>query len=349
MSDTEVPVIANPEISPPQVVIVVGWLVVAAMVVAVGTRLATKLSMKRLLGIDDYLIIAATIIGVGQMAVTFMQAQFALRGLEIGDNFEQFEKTYFSSQLLFIPVICISKLSILHSLFQITPVREHKAPIIIFAAFVGMILVAFEFATAFQCFEPRWAVQSGQCIKQTLYWQIFGVFDILTDVFICIFPIYIVSTLQMGLKFKIVVAGVFVTRIAAIAASSCRLVYISRSHVNVEVDAFAFWASVLNTEVEQGLSVITACVPFLKPFFESLETGMMAPSHGLTTMNGAYGSGSGSRSKKSQLSNNSYKLRTNIEHGINVSRRISTHSEDHEGLIKEETTTWIRPVPPHQV
>lgn len=129
---------------------------------------------------------------------------------------------------------------------------------------------------------------------------------------------------------------------SAIAASISRLIFLSRSDGNLEHSSFAFWTYILNTEIEQGLSIITACIPFLKPFFESLETGMLAPSHGLTTVTSTT-SGSRTRSKKSQLSNESYKLRSNLGHGINVSRRISTHSEEF-GLIKEETNTWVQPV-----
>ncbi|KAF2796034.1 hypothetical protein K505DRAFT_359648 [Melanomma pulvis-pyrius CBS 109.77] len=333
-----------PHISPPQVVSVVGWLLVASFVIAVGTRLATKLSMKRMLAADDYLIVVAMIIGIGQMSATFVQTRLSVTSTPTGDDWNSFQKALYSSQLLFVPTICLAKLSVLFSLHQITPVKEHKGPIIAFVGFVGISLLAFQFATAFQCDGDRWAILSGKCFDQTPFWKAFGVFDIVSDTFIAIFPIYIVSTLQMGLRFKMIVAGVFITRISAIVASVCRLVYLTRSRGTVEFSSYDFWTFILNTEIEQGLSIITACIPFLKPFFESLETGMLAPSHGLPNVVGS-SSGSGNRSKKSQQSNtDSYKLRTTDSHGINVSRRISSHSEEC-GLIKEETSTWVRPVP----
>lgn len=51
----------NPYISPPQVVAVVGWLLVASLVVATFVRLGTKVSMKRLLGVDDALVVLAMV------------------------------------------------------------------------------------------------------------------------------------------------------------------------------------------------------------------------------------------------------------------------------------------------
>jgi len=96
------------------------------------------------------------------------------------------------------------------------------------------MLCAFQVATAFQCSGIRWEILSDHCFDQvgfvklqkkvkrlrpstnaiqTLFWQIFGTSDILIDVLIVVFPIYLVSTLQMGLRFKVIVAGVFFARI----------------------------------------------------------------------------------------------------------------------------------------
>ena len=38
---------------------------------------------------------------------------------------------------------------------------------------------------------------------------------------------------------------------------------------------FAPWTLVICSQFVQTLSIITACVPYLKPFFSSLETGMI--------------------------------------------------------------------------
>ncbi|KAF2251732.1 hypothetical protein BU26DRAFT_548538 [Trematosphaeria pertusa] len=348
MDAVELPPTPDPYVSPPQVVIVVGWLLVSAFVVATGVRLGTKVSMKRLLGVDDGLIVLAMVLGIGQMVATFVQARLAKVEMPTGEDWISFQQAFYASQLLFVPTICIAKLSVLHSLHQITPVREHKAPIIAFAVIVSVILLAFEFATGFQCGTSS-TILSSKCFDQTAFWEAFGALDIVTDAFIVIFPIYIVSTLQMGLKFKMVVAGVFVTRIAAIAASTSRLVYLSRSRATVLFSPYPFWIFTVCTCIESGLSIITACIPFLKPFFESLETGMLAPSHGLASTFGTTAGGSGNRSKKSQNSNNSFKLSNRggegLNVGISVSRRISTHSEDRAGLIKEGGEAWVHQVP----
>ncbi|KAL8825326.1 MAG: hypothetical protein Q9191_004485 [Dirinaria sp. TL-2023a] len=62
---------------------------------------------------------------------------------------------------------------------------------------------------------------------------------------------------------------------------------------------FDLWLVILVTEIVQSLSLITACIPYLKPFLQALETGMIranggAQIHGYGT---AYGSGSSKRLK----------------------------------------------------
>lgn len=335
------------------------------------------------------------IIGIAQMVATFVQARLSINSTVLVDTDQVvFQKVscsslwlatvhvlismqaYYGAQLLFIPAICFAKLSVLYSLHKITPVKEHKWPIIAFAGLVSLLLLGFEFATAFQCSRPHWAILSGKCFNQVSWgfvrimscrlwicdrlhsgrllvcWILLPMHLSSSFLFISFLPykwewtsnLLLLEYLSLeSRKFTILRRFTYTNFLSAIAASICRVIYLSRSNGSLEKDSFAFWVYILNTEIEQGLAIITACVPFLKPFFESLETGMLAPSHGLATMVGS-ADGSGNRSKKSNISNGSYRLRTNPDHGINVSRRISTHSEE-LGLIKEETKTWVQPVP----
>ncbi|KAF2646476.1 hypothetical protein P280DRAFT_503055 [Massarina eburnea CBS 473.64] len=335
-------------ISPSQVVVVVGWFMVAFFVAATCARLGTKLSMKRMLGIDDGLIIISTVLGIGQMMATFVQALLAKPELTTGSKWDTFQKAFFASQLLFIPTICTAKLSILHSLHQLTPVREHKAITSGVAIVVIASLVAFELATGLQCTQAHWKILSGKCFNQTLFWQTFSVVDITTDLFIALFPTYIVCNLQMGTRIKVVIASIFATRISTIITSSARLIYVSRSHASTQLSSYPFWISILITEIEQGLSIITACIPFLKPFFEALDTGMLAPSRGLL-VSVKSSIGSRDRSKRSQNSEGVSELNERsgsamgMTGGIHVSRRISTHSERWE-WDKDGERAWAQTV-----
>lgn len=58
------------------------------------------------------------------------------------------------------------------------------------------------------------------------------------------------------------------------AAIVVQLVYANRALGRQDL-THSTWQLVLSTQFVQNLSVVTACVPSLKPFFDSLETGFM--------------------------------------------------------------------------
>ena len=72
---------------------------------------------------------------------------------------------------------------------------------------------------------------------------------------------------------------------------------------------FDLWQVVLWTEIVQALSLVTACLPYLKPFLEALETGMIRADGGATTRKGLgeYGSSQGSRGYQKHSSSDSGK------------------------------------------
>lgn len=71
-----------------------------------------------------------------------------------------------------------------------------------------------------------------------------------------------------------------------IAATIVRLVYLYQRS-NPRDSTLTNWTIVLCAQAIQNLSIITACVPYLKPFLESLESGMIRSDnvrrHGDTT------------------------------------------------------------------
>ena len=52
------------------------------------------------------------------------------------------------------------------------------------------------------------------------------------------------------------------------------MVFVNRARAASD-PSFNLWPSVLSTQVVQTTSFISACVPYLRPFLESLESGMI--------------------------------------------------------------------------
>ncbi|KAL9129042.1 MAG: hypothetical protein Q9217_002412 [Psora testacea] len=79
----------------------------------------------------------------------------------------------------------------------------------------------------------------------------------------------------MRTRRKVLILLCFAARISVIAATIAQL-YKLRHHVLGSTDlTFDLWQVVLCTEIVQALSIITACIPYLKPFLEALDTGMI--------------------------------------------------------------------------
>ena len=122
-----------------------------------------------------------------------------------------------------------------------------------------------------------------------------------------------------------------------------------------------FWSAAVCTQVVQSVSLITACIPYLKPFFESLESGMIRSDLRRRGMKFSYGSGSGksagsttlgdslTSSRLAKPSENSHELReiprTGFGHPANSTTITATRdewddrSETSQSKIIRQTTT----------
>ncbi|KAL9000337.1 MAG: hypothetical protein Q9169_001054 [Polycauliona sp. 2 TL-2023] len=130
--------------------------------------------------------------------------------------------------------------------------------------------------------------------------------------------------------------GVFVLLWSVLAAIVVQMVYQDRAKGSSD-RTFMMWPVVLCAQAVQSLSIITACIPCLKPFLESLESGMIRVDDlRRRGMNGTYGYGShnlsnlsslrsNGKKEKSQLGSNGsggkhYKLPNNISTVVSVKR-----------------------------
>lgn len=59
--DVPDPIHEDRYVSPPQVAVAIGWLATSIAVVATGVRFGTKLSMRRMVNVDDFLIVGALV------------------------------------------------------------------------------------------------------------------------------------------------------------------------------------------------------------------------------------------------------------------------------------------------
>lgn len=159
---------------------------------------------------------------------------------------------------------------------------------------IGLWAISGLFTVGFQCSAPgKWAIVTGKCINQvrnppaenrkttqtdpqaqTSFWLVFGILNIVTEVFLIVIPAIIMRSVQIPQAKKTVIIVVFSLRVFVAAAIIPELIFIVRAGQS-EDRTFAAWPAVVCALFVQCLSIVFACVPFLKPFFGALESGMI--------------------------------------------------------------------------
>ncbi|KAL8947503.1 MAG: hypothetical protein Q9222_006222 [Ikaeria aurantiellina] len=259
------------------VVNVVNWSLLVVTLLTVLTRTILRWAVARKNELDDTVIMVASIFGAGQTIAISMEVSTGLGRhvyhLTATDKI-RFQKSYYAAGLVYIPCICLSKLAVLLLLRKITPIVSHRRQILATEYLtVGWALIA-ESVLIFQCKMPYpWAILQDHCIDSSAFWYFVGIAQLLLDIALVLLPWIIVRRVQMDMHRKIVIACCFGSRLTVVVAVIAQLVYF-HSATKSDDQTFNLWPVTICTQLVQSLSIISACVPYLKPFFDSLETGV---------------------------------------------------------------------------
>ncbi|KAH6678530.1 hypothetical protein B0J14DRAFT_325359 [Halenospora varia] len=276
------------------VVNIAAWFGISVVVICVITRISSKLAILRRWTTDDTLILATmmfaiahTITLTNMVACGLGQPQDSLTL----DMIEKFQKTCYASDLLYIPVLCLAKLSTLVYLKTLSPGSKYA---LVNQALEVIILIwgiASELAVAFQCHFPHpWAIITAQCTNRIVLWDTIGVFDILTDFAIIILPACLVWKVQMQKAKKVLVVFIFGTRIIITPLIIFRLYYLHTASSPSQPDqTFSKYHIYLATTIQLNVAIVATCIPFLKPFLQALNSGGYAGD--IEAMDSSYGFG----------------------------------------------------------
>jgi len=276
------------------VVNVLSWFLAVTNVLAVLSRLGTKWVIQHKLGLDDGLITIALIFSLCQMAVVNVQVANGL-----GDHLESldsdtrmiFQKAYYAGNILLLVSMCLAKFAVIFLIQLVTPVGGHRIINFIIAGSILVWGVTSVFVSAFSCHLPRpWEFIHGTCINESDFWTYVYTLNAVTDAALVILPSVIVFGLQVKLAQRINTVMIFAFRVVVIVASVAQIV-ILRQKMGSQDPTFDFWLPAVMAEVIQSLSIVATCLPYLKPFFESLQSGMIRSDDVHRTTGGTYGSG----------------------------------------------------------
>ncbi|KAL8751708.1 MAG: hypothetical protein Q9199_006234 [Rusavskia elegans] len=127
---------------------------------------------------------------------------------------------------------------------------------------IGAFVLAYSIAEflilLFQCrpMEAAWnmAIQPEYCVNLPLAGFIIGIVNVATDIVTLMLPIRIVWSLQLERRWKIQIAGIFLS---------------GRDLVDVSTWAF----------VENAIGIVSACLPVLKPIYNIFINGHHCSGH----------------------------------------------------------------------
>lgn len=110
-------------------------------------------------------------------------------------------------------------------------------------------------------------------MAQGAFWIVYCIIDMTSDVAIVMLSINLVAYLKVKVSTKISVIACFAPRVLVIGASLVRLLYLYPITPH-KSPAFTLWIPIICTQSQACLSIITACIPYVRPFFETAESSI---------------------------------------------------------------------------
>ncbi|KAI9843103.1 MAG: hypothetical protein M1838_002859 [Thelocarpon superellum] len=264
----------------------------------------------------------------------------------------------YTSQIMYTIVIVMAKMSLLLFVARLTPSAATLRQCRMVMAVICLWGAAAVFALAFQCKLPTpWDFEPGRCIDQVrvlllayepgrrklnssqagLYYAN-GAISILTDAFIIVLPITIVWSLRINNQERSVIIFMFAMRAFVIVTSIVRLAYLS-SYLSSSDQTFDNVNFSICTQIDMNLSIVTACLPLLKPFLDKIPSGVMDIRHAFLVGNSEVYYSDPNNSRTAQLGAHSKVRNENFAMADIAKRHDSDTALTEEGIRQ---TTELR-------
>lgn len=262
-----------------RVTLVIVWFLFLAAVLSVCARLGTKYGMARRLAADDVLIMLAQGTSLAQCIAMSFAAKSGLGapvdGLSPGQVDEVLKAEYASTPFLLL-TLALVKWSICVFIHHLSPNAVHRHVDLAFRSTIGLWLVSATIISIFQCGLPRpWDyILSNSCTGRRAWWTYASVANIITELGFVSLYVWIIGRLHISVLKRTTVLLVFLTRLFVIGAAAAQLAVFWKTHTDPDITA-GLWLPTVCNQIVVFLSVLTACLPYLRPLMESLESGIV--------------------------------------------------------------------------
>ncbi|KAI9926674.1 hypothetical protein ASPWEDRAFT_722856 [Aspergillus wentii DTO 134E9] len=240
--------------------------------IVVFARLLSRQFLSGHIGADDWTILASCVFAetVSIQMIIVCEWAFGKHASDLSNNDLMIKtlKLYFVAQILYKINIGLTKISILLLYIRLFIRRWFVITCWTWVGIVVAFTVGTVFSSIFQCTPVQYAFNksipgAGTCLNLTAFWYANAAFNILSDFVIIALPVPIISKLQLPLKSKIALCGLFAVGIFVCITSILRITTLNIATTHLDTTWNSIGSSMW-TVIESNLGIICACLPALR-------------------------------------------------------------------------------------
>ncbi|KAL8868788.1 MAG: hypothetical protein Q9174_004752, partial [Haloplaca sp. 1 TL-2023] len=277
------------------------WCFLVGIIFSVLTRFVTRSrwSTIRHSKLEDILIVLATLLAIAQAITMTLQMRYWDRYKYIDDRYALYDSDVWGSDdwkqarvsskkymqakyvetLVYIPCIFLSQAAMMLLLRSLAPVVRQRS---FLGGVAGVLLIGgcvHELLMAFRCIEDDvqdFSIYSCYSDKSSSYWLSFWLWQLAFELLLVVLPWILIRRSQVNKYRKHAVCFCFATRLLVMIAIVVQMViFYKEGGYDGDDVGFETWHKHICTPIVQGLGIITACLPYFRPFFDSVESAMI--------------------------------------------------------------------------
>ncbi|KAF2400461.1 hypothetical protein EJ06DRAFT_431544 [Trichodelitschia bisporula] len=299
-------------------------------------------ALKGFFATDDIIITVATAFGVAQSVVTMIAVSHGI-GKDVDiispNKLQQAELIQYAADILYIFTVALGKISTCELVARLTRKREHLIASRAVAGIIAVWGVGSMFAIGLRCLPHPWDLLD-RCSSFTSHWSGVLIVGCVLELALVLLPAYLVWSLQMPVKSKMIVIGAFSSRVLILPMAIARLSELYRIHSSNNY-TFDVVNAIIFGQVEMHYTLIAASIPCMRPFLKAWNTGLLALDAG--AIDRALAPGYGSHDSYALNSRSSIGEIKQKENSVVSSRTKPPTIAPHRPRAATEATTGTAP------
>lgn len=200
------------------IISIISWILIACSVLSVGIKLFLwALATRRFLP-EDIAIVVSLVLSIGYTSAISWASE---HGLGMYDatiaprQRQHVQAAIYASDILFVPTVASTQISIMFFLYQVTPYQRHRVILKAIGIFVILFTIPSFFAVCFQCSGPAYSqLLDSTCFNQEAFWTAYGVISVVLEIGFVALPAWIVSHVQIPFRRKLTIIICFAFRLS---------------------------------------------------------------------------------------------------------------------------------------